>query len=325
MNSKILFPSAGKTYFIVTVDTETYPVSGKAPMFDQHIYGRIGRVQYGVNRIMDMCDAYDGKATFFVDFCMHHQYGEAAIRDVCTLIESKGHDVQVHAHPNWMRGYERGTLHSYPFDVQNKIIEEVKQLYENCLKRTPLAFRAGAYAANLDTIRALENNGFKVDSSYFQLNKNCVLSAELSHRYSNHMFYLGNVLEVPVTVYSMLGRVCKKKSKIDINACSWTEIKHVASNYINESRVLFVILFLHSFSFIRQGGKVNDISPNFSVIRKFERTLQFLKNDCRAELMSLRGFFKMINEAGQNVLYNDYVGGIRPWMLFPRLMGRFLG
>lgn len=325
MNDKSHIVNTRKTYFIVTVDTEAYRVHGEVPTFDQHIYGTIGGQQYGVRKIMEICDAYDGKATFFVDFCMHHQYGESAIRDLCVFIDSKGHDVQVHVHPNWIRGYERTTLHSYSFDTQNKIIREVKQLYEKCLGRSPLAFRAGAYGANMDTIRALENNGFKVDSSYFHLNKNCVLNEELSHRYSNRMFYIGNILEMPVTIYSMLGGPYTKISKIDMNACSWREIKHVVRDYTQEPRILFVILFLHSFSFIKRGKKVGDKFPNFRVIRKFESTLRFLKDDPRCELITLSGFFEKIDWANQNFSDNDYVGATRPWMLIPRLLGRLLG
>jgi len=314
-----------KTYFIVTVDTETFPVNGQAPPFDQHIYAPIGGEEYGVNRIIDICEHNNFKATFFVDICMHHQYGESDIRDLCQLLDSKGHDVQVHAHPNWIPRYNSTTLHSYPYAIQHQIISETKRLYNKWLDRPPLAFRAGSYGANMDTIRALDENGFHIDSSYLQWNYNCVLSRELSHRYSNRMFPLGNVLELPITTYHFLTGSYKKSSKIDINACSWSEIKCVLYDYIQNPGMIFVILFLHSFSFIKQGKNVRDISPNYRAVRKFERILRYLKDEARAELISLSDFFTKLKRSNHDLPKDDYVTSISPLMFIPRFLGRLLG
>jgi len=315
--------NSSNTYFIITVDTEAYKVNNEVPRFEDHIYGAINGDEWGVRKIVDTCDHYNGKCTFFIDFCMHHQYGESPIRSLCEWIDARGHDVQVHAHPSWIPETGRPLLHLYPYEIQCQIIQELKLLYEKFLNRPPLAFRAGAYGANFDTVRALSKNGFQIDSSYFFNHKNCELSKHLDNRYYNRAFQIEKLIEMPITVYSLFKKP-DKKSKIDINACSYTEMKYVFQKLIENPHVSYVILFLHSFSFITQGNKVGMIKPDLLSFKKFEKTLKFLKSNKNAEIICMNDFFNLVKGSYNSPVNGDDIVSSRPWMLIPRYLGRLI-
>ena len=208
-----------QTHFIVTVDTETFLVNNQLLPFETNIYGNIDGVEYGVRKIMEICERYKAKATFFVDVYMYYRYGENMVRTLCEVINDRGHDVQLHAHANWIPNCSDEFVSAYSLQEQINIIAEGKNLISKWTGCVPIAFRAGSYGLNLDTIRALEANGFLIDSSYFPLNKNCEMSKQLNNKYQNKLFKIGPVTEIPVSTYWLIcTSFYKKNSKVDINA-----------------------------------------------------------------------------------------------------------
>ena len=51
---------------------------------------------------MDVCDTYNVKALFFLDFAEAWDYGCDKIKEVVKLILKRGHDIGVHIHPDHM-------------------------------------------------------------------------------------------------------------------------------------------------------------------------------------------------------------------------------
>jgi hypothetical protein len=261
------------TRFIITVDTETYAIKGSPPAFETNIYAHHPKGALGVSRIMDICDRRGVKATFFVDVYMHHHYGKERVKNLCREITEKGHDVQLHAHTSWLPGSRSGKLCDFPLQKQVDIIGEGKQLLEDWVGRAPVAFRAGAYTANLDTISALEKNGFLVDSSYFAFHRNCQLSRQLNNRYTNRPFQIGEIFEIPVTSYWLFRAPSYSKiSKVDMNACSLSELHDIIPKLIR-NKVTYITLFLHSFSFIRWKRDFSGVLPNYRALDRFEAIL----------------------------------------------------
>ena len=222
-----------KTQFIVTIDTETYLVDGNLVPFDPNIYGTFPDGTYGTERFMDVCDQYGARATFFVDVYMHHRYGHDPVAELCAKIHERGHDVQLHTHTSWLPGSRSDLLNHYEYDEQVEILTEGRDLIEEWTGRTPRAFRAGAYGANLDTIRALKKTGFTIDSSYFPGHRNCELSRQIDSGVTNSPFLIEGILELPVTTYWLLNTPLKRKnSKVDFNACSLSELQNVIPKFI---------------------------------------------------------------------------------------------
>jgi peptidoglycan/xylan/chitin deacetylase (PgdA/CDA1 family) len=311
-----------RTEFIITVDTETYSVGGKRPLFGPNIYGEHGAEEFGVARIMDISEKYNAKATFFVDVYMHQHYGKEPVGDLCRNIARRGHDVQLHAHLSWLPGSKSDFLYDYSRERQSELLKEGKELIGEWTGQAPVAFRAGSYSANLDTIRALAENGFLADSSYFARRHSCPLSQQLHHQYANKRFRIGEIMEVPVTTYWLLDKgPYRKLSKLDFNACSLAELRDVVPKLIHGG-IRTVVLFLHSFSFVRWKKDFSGIVPNYRAIERFDRLLGEISRRHDAGFITMEQASRMaLNEADDD---SDFIPTVRMSRLLPRAVQRVL-
>jgi len=310
------------THFVITIDTETYAVGGKLRDFGPNLYGEYGGQEFGVPKIMEICDRYGAKATFFVDVYMHRHYGKEKTKELCERIRQQGHDVQLHTHTSWLPGSHSGFLYDFPLEQQIAIIREGKDLIAEWVGRPPIAFRAGSYSANLDTLRALSENGFLIDSSYFAKRPTCQLSRQLGHQYANRQFRIDGILEIPVTTYRLFGKGSHEKlSKLDFNACSLQELLDVTPKLL-AGGVRYIVLFLHSFSFIRWKRDFSGIVPNYRALDLFDRFLREVScwENVRFTTMEQLATLAQGAEAGE-----DFVPSAGLFGLLPRALQRVLG
>jgi peptidoglycan/xylan/chitin deacetylase (PgdA/CDA1 family) len=307
-------------HFIVTVDVETFLINGEPPPFDINIYGRINGSEYGVNKIMDILEKFSVRATFFVDVYMYHAYGEEKVRSLCRAINQRGHDVQLHAHANWIPNHPHEFVSRYALPEQIKIIAEGKNRLAEWTGMVPVGFRAGAYGLNLDTIKALEETGFIIDSSYFPYHRNCELSGQLGNMYHNKIFTIGSIFEIPVSTYWLVDTpFYKKNSKLDINACSNGEFRNILPKFI-QSKINFVVLFLHSFSFLKWKRDYSMVQPDNQAMERLRRTLEFLTQFENADFLT-------IQEASQIVQFvdgdnPDFTPSVNVSKIIPRIIQR---
>ncbi|MBX9796652.1 polysaccharide deacetylase family protein [Sphingomonas sp.] len=128
----------------------------------------------GVSYQLEMLRDHGLKATFFVDPMPAMVYGLDPIRRVVETILSAGQDVQLHLHPMWVgakaqdrsASFARFELIDYSRDEQEQLIAGARDLLIAAGAPPPVAFRAGSYGANDDTIDALAALGFRYDSSH---------------------------------------------------------------------------------------------------------------------------------------------------------------
>lgn len=127
----------------------------------------------GIAYQLAMLARHDLKATFFVDPMPTMVFGLDAIRPVVEAILEAGQEVQLHLHPNWTGAkaddrtrHGRFELVEYSLDEQRALIAGARDLLKACGGPDPVAFRAGSYAANDDTLTALAELGFAYDSSH---------------------------------------------------------------------------------------------------------------------------------------------------------------
>lgn len=321
MTSPIAKP---RTEFIITVDTETYSVGGKRPLFGPNIYGEHGGEEYGVARIMEISEKYNAKATFFVDVYMHQHYGKEPVRDLCRKISGRGHDVQLHAHLSWLPGSKSDFLYDYSLDEQRDLLKEGRDLIGEWTGQAPVAFRAGSYSANLDTIRALSENGFLLDSSYFARRASCQLSRQLENRYANRIFRIGEITEVPVTTYWLVDKgPYRKMSKLDFNACSLAELRDVVPKLI-EAGTRTVVLFLHSFSFVRWKKDFSGIEPNDRAMNRFDRLLSDIARRNDAGFITMEEASRIEFNGRDEAEETDFIPTVRMSRLVPRAVQRVL-
>lgn len=114
------------------------------------------------------------KATFFVDPMPAMIFGLEPIRRVVGEIMAADQEVQLHIHPNWTgaEGGDGGVAHAkfelidYDPDAQRDLIAGARDLLMAAGAPAPVAFRAGSYAADDDTLDALAALGIAYDSSH---------------------------------------------------------------------------------------------------------------------------------------------------------------
>lgn len=309
-----------KTNILITVDVETWKHEGRLLPFETNVLGLTGGREYGVQKIMDVCDAHGAKATFFVDALEHRAVGEKPLSELCRRIESAGHGAQLHVHPNWIPGNEQGLLSAYPYEAQRAAIAEGAMMMEKWTGRKPAAFRAGAYGASLDTLRALRDSGIGLDSSYFLGNRNCVLWRELGGKTANASFSAEGVTEIPVTVYGMA--LPNRKSKIDINACSLQELKHAVDrimefNAKSRAGLRNIVIFLHSFSFVKWNPSYVAAGPDGKTLEKFVQFIGYIRDN-----YGNAAAFRKLEECGRPEAEEDFLPRLGFGDFISRMAGR---
>jgi len=261
-----------KTLLLLTVDTES-SMAGTTPLPPgQMVYGRVDGEAWGIERIMDCCDARGVKATFFVSTLEEVYHGEDHVRRMCSTILERGHDAQVHLHPNWWRDdFARKRLTDYSLDEQREVVRLAREAYIRACGAEPVAHRAGGLLVNADSLRALAENGIGIDASVapgyhpYDLGDG-VAEPTVPRR-------IGGVAEVPVTTFTQLrlGNWAPGRN-FDINADSLAELKFVVDRAAAQG-VAAVSVLMHSFSFVGRAPDGSRFWPAPHELRKFERFL----------------------------------------------------
>ena len=289
----------------ITVDTEhsiggAFSSSNLRPVGNEkRVFGKVGKDSYGIPRIMDIAEAHGIRLTFFVEVLNKYYFGEEETRSVCEYILNRGHDIQLHLHPNYLSfvaGQILGQRYSdligtYSLSDQTWLIEEGVNTLKKYGVPNPVAFRAGCYGANQDTLTALKRNRIWIDSSYNHayLGKTCLLN---DLRINDVKHVLENVWEFPITNFVEKTRVrAKRFMPLDINGVSFHETKYVL-NWARLKGVRSVTIILHSFSFLKHYDvQYQKSKPRFHIIQRFRKICQYLyENTHLYELRTLGSF-----------------------------------
>ncbi|MDY7033532.1 MAG: hypothetical protein SVY10_16690, partial [Thermodesulfobacteriota bacterium] len=141
---------------LLTVDVEG--THSKAPV-DLLITGKIQNEEYGISKIMDLCDYYQINASFFVDVYEYSLHGFPQMKSVVESIAKRDHDVQLHTHPAWpedkrdnqkiqdwkanncLFDAKRPWMYQYNLDEQVRILTKGKELLEEWTDTQIIAHR----------------------------------------------------------------------------------------------------------------------------------------------------------------------------------------
>ena len=170
------------TAIYLTIDTEYSAAfaQGPAPLsraenFRRAIAGRVAGGEAGVFHQMDVLERHGCKGVFFVDPLPALVWGAEAIADIVGPIVERGHDVQLHCHTEWLAiageanpldGRTGRDMADFTLAEQVSILELARDTLIAAGAPPPVAFRAGNYGANDDTLRALAMVGIAYDSSH---------------------------------------------------------------------------------------------------------------------------------------------------------------
>ena len=171
------------TRVFITIDTEyssglahDLSPAGRADNFARSIACQTPDGAAGIPHKLDLLARHGLKAVFFVDPMPALVWGVAAIEDVVGPILEAGQDVQLHCHTEWLEragahrliaGSRTGqNLYDFAFEEQCAILHYARDTLIAAGAPRPVAFRAGNYGANDDTLRALADLGISYDTSH---------------------------------------------------------------------------------------------------------------------------------------------------------------
>ena len=171
------------TRVFLTIDTEYSSgllsdkgEAGRRDNFARSIQGATASGPAGVPFKLDVFERYGIKAVFFVDPMPALLWGVAAIEDIVGPILQAGHDVQLHCHTEWLAlAPERGKIASgrtganlfdFTLEDQLEILDYAQTTLIAAGAPRPIAFRAGNYGADDNTLKALVQLGLRYDTSH---------------------------------------------------------------------------------------------------------------------------------------------------------------
>jgi hypothetical protein len=247
-----------------TIDTELSVSAHKSGMsvkdnYDLVILGKTQDGSFGIEYQLKTFKEQGVKATFFVEALCVGAVGYDCLERMVHLILEYGQEVQLHMHTEWLKFFkDRITsrpegLHIGNFSQDDQI--ELFKFGSAALLKVgapkPIAYRAGNFGANADTIRACEATGITYDSS---VNAGLVVFPDLKEK----AFSSISVIEVPVTTFNDRLRGLRPTQ---ICAVSFSEMKFVVHESIGKSN--FVTIVSHSFELInRSSRRVNLMNKN---------------------------------------------------------------
>lgn len=196
-----------------TIDTEyssgyyhRWGADARLANFERSISGKTRSGAVGIFYQMDRLERHGHRGVFFVDPMPALVWGVEAIADVVGPIVARGHDVQLHLHSEWLElagsanplGDRTGrNMRDFSLEDQTRLIDYARGVLMAAGAPAPVAFRAGNYGANDDTLRALAELGISYDSSHCPgiAGSECGISLGAGHR--DPVAHCG-VIEVPV-------------------------------------------------------------------------------------------------------------------------------
>ncbi len=223
---------------------------------------------FGVGYQMDVFERHGLKGVFFVDPMPALVWGVDAIKHIVGPIVERGHDVQLHIHTEWLEFAESNpvgrigqNIKDFTLDQQTELIALAADLLVQAGSARPVAFRAGNFGANDDTLRALAANGLRFESSFGGSVPHSLCDIDLPSGQLTPVERLG-MIEVPVSGISDKGG---QRRHTQITAISAPEML-AAIRHARDTGLTSFVIVNHSFEMLsRDRSKVNTI-----VQRRFE-------------------------------------------------------
>ncbi len=279
-----------QTKVFITVDTEVWPVSsnwranGLDSDMQRDIHGTTPRGEFGLRFQLELLNSFGLKGVFFVESLFASEIA-GRLNEIVSLIRDSGHDVQLHLHPEWLQWLSNPPiaakanqyLKNFTEGEQSLLIERALGNLRAAGARSVCAFRAGNYGANLDTLRALKNNGIVFDSSYNlpYLSSQCFIDLPeplLQPREIN------GIIEYPIAFFEDWPRHYRH---LQLTACSFAEIRHALLE-AHRNGWGSVVLVSHSFELLKNRKSPGRILlPDTLCVNRFKRVCRFLADNSR--------------------------------------------
>lgn len=272
------------TRVFITIDTEysaglvgDATEAARADNFARSIACVGAKSEAGVPHVLRTLAETGQSAVFFVDPMPALVWGVAAVEDMVRPILEAGQDVQLHLHTEWLQWAgdnhplqskrQGANLFEFPFEEQCALIDYARAQFIAAGAPSPIAFRAGNYGANDDTLRALAGLGIAYDTSHCPAMAGDASRLSLDAQRLDPVEHCG-VIEVPV---ASIKAISTPQRHGQITALSLAEMRAAILHAKAQGRETLTLVS-HSFElFSRNRRKVKTLVRN-----RFDQLCAFL-------------------------------------------------
>jgi hypothetical protein len=283
-----------KTRVYLTIDAEismgaAWEYLDRSPLsVDQRIFCQRNGHAYGLPFMVDALHGHGFRATFFTEVFGSLCLGDGPFRRVFDYLLERGQDVQLHTHPTF-RNYGHAThnggqknfayyktlpdaINQYSREDQAAFLQEAHCLFLRFAGFQPVAYRAGSFLANLDTLAALPDS-IVIDSSLDPSDRHSFPGCRLQ---PNLVQEVEGVLELPLTVGTSGAGPFRCYKHLEISALSLHEMK-AALLQAQSSGLGDCVIVFHSFSAVKHKDVFySQMKPDRLVISRYLGLLRFL-------------------------------------------------
>jgi hypothetical protein len=312
-----------RVYFTVDVECSEERLVGSrlqpAMGYDLRIWGRFAnrKSPLGIERIMNELEACGFRGTFYTEAIGAASFGMDGLRKVCTQLVDRGHDVQLHLHPNlrepnWHS--EKATqpddnIASYSRETQVQLLQEgIDILAEAGVPRDDLlSYRAGNFGASNETWHAMSEAGLVLSSNYnpFYCDKDCKIDYPEG---GSDLFATPakQVWELPISNFLQPNGGFRH---LQITATSLEEMKEALwqSRRLGIGHVTFVT---HSFEFCCIDSPEDKLGhPNHVNLHRLRGLLRFLRDNPDDFMVDTAGALaKRLQKEGEQTILSGHQG-----------------
>lgn len=255
---------------VFTIDVEYY--TGDC---NREVYGD----GLGLEYVLAVLSRHHVRATFFVEALAATRWGLAGLRNICAKLNKAGQDIQLHIHPVTANipGFKDSddVLWKHDAAIQEMLIKAGIENLKSCGVSKVSFFRAGDFAADVNTLTAMKRAGIIMGSNR-DLDIKWSTRSRLNDAFParNDLSSYEGVTDLPLScVRSCLPFLDGKYRHLEICAMSFAEISDCLTQMANKGYVTAAIL-THPAEFFRaKGGRYAPIEKN---CRRFECLLDFL-------------------------------------------------
>jgi len=274
-NAQAADPPARKR-LIISVDVEALPARQESDHVNRLIWGRFGDAEVGIGRMMQVAESHGVRLTFFLDYCEAALYPGAFERITAEIVR-RGHDVQLHAHPEvWPADFwcslglvrpPARLANSFDIEQAGVLFDFLMRTAKECGAPTPVAYRAGGWRFNAAALHAMADNGLMLSFNYKAGDPR-----QPNNDQNLPLFQWSNgVYEVPLGVVRFAGRACCFSFDSDLPLDDAAAIRGCMDSYFEQFGLDSVlVMIMHSWSFC-----VLDSSSGYFSYRNDERVGRF--------------------------------------------------
>lgn len=247
--------------------------------FQRYVYGKTSNGNYALPMTLEILRDNGLKGVFFVEPLFSARFGSSALEEMVGLIKDQKQEIQLHIHTEWLDEAtcpifpeikeKKQFLYQFDEHEQTTIIKHGLDLLREVGVPNITAFRAGSYAANADTLKALKTVGISVDTSYNPAANHLEQSI-----FPNKGVHQREVLN-ETCVYPV-GAIDDGRGQrhLQVTACSLAEFKY-ALDTAEKNGWDSLVIVTHNFELMNQAKNGAD----FIVCKRFQKLCEYLNKN----------------------------------------------